>query len=57
MTLIFIAVFNLIITEFVLNFVPRETRSKHFFYKLFSYAYFNAFMRPVLFVLIIRSVK
>ena len=57
MTLIFIAVFNLVITEFVLNFVPRETRSEHFFYKLFSYAYFNAFMRPVLFVLIIRSVK
>lgn len=57
MSLIFVSVSNLIVTEFVLNLVERENLDNNFFYIFFSYAYINAFMRPILFVLSIRSVQ
>mmetsp|Transcript_28572 Transcript_28572/g.35353 ORF Transcript_28572/g.35353 Transcript_28572/m.35353 type:complete len:145 (-) Transcript_28572:1866-2300(-) len=57
MWLIWIAVLNLILTEVVINVVDLNSRNDNFFYQFSTYAYINALMRPILFVLSIRSVK
>ena len=56
--LIAVAIVNLIITVIVISVdIPSDTRSSSWVVKFFIYPYLNAFIRPVLFSLTIRSVK
>ena len=53
-----IAIINLIIVIVVIQIdIPQETRDTSLWVKSFIYPYINAFIRPVLFTLTIRSVK
>ena len=53
-----IGIINLIIVIVVINIdIPQETRNSSYWVKAFIYPYANAFIRPVLFTLTIRSVK
>ena len=53
-----IAIANLVITIIVIC-IPysQETRDENFFVQFFIYPYINAFIRPVLFSLCVRSIK
>ena len=56
--LICIGICNLVVTSIVLNInYEIDTRENNVFVKFFIYPYINAFIRPVLFTLQVRSVK
>jgi hypothetical protein len=56
--LMVIAILNLICTVITISVdIPQDTRDSSYWVKFFIYPYINAFIRPVLFTLTIRSVK
>lgn len=56
--LIAVSIIDLLIVEFVININKPHADHEHLIiYKVFSYGYFTMVVRPILFVLSIRSVK